>query len=110
MDKSSKPSSTATIHEKHEEDVIPPKAMLPPPDTHITEPTEPEPTEEVKVPALLLQGTPLLKVSAKKAQTRVFRLDPDQGQILWPSKKSGVRMCRHLSVTLAMCIDLLYSQ
>jgi hypothetical protein len=51
--------------------------------------------DEVKVPALLLRGTPLLKVSAKKVQTRLFRLDPDQGQISWESKKSGggVRMC-----------------
>lgn len=47
-------------------------------------------SDEVKVPALLLHGTPLLKVSAKKVQTRLFKLDPDQGQILWESKKSGV--------------------
>jgi len=47
-------------------------------------------SDEVKVPVLLLHGTPLLKVSAKKIQTRVFKLDPDQGQILWESKKSGV--------------------
>lgn len=60
-------------------------------------PEQPPPSsDEVKVPALLLQGTPLLKVSAKKIQTRIFRLDPDQGQILWESKKSGVSACTFL--------------
>lgn len=44
--------------------------------------------EEVIVPELLLHGTPLLKVSAKKVQNRVFRLDPDRGQISWESKKT----------------------
>ncbi|KAF8581199.1 PLC-like phosphodiesterase [Ramaria rubella] len=47
-------------------------------------------TDQIKVPALLLHGTPLLKVSAKKIQTRIFKLDPDQGQILWESKKYRV--------------------
>lgn len=48
--------------------------------------------EEVTVPELMLRGTPLLKVSAKKAQTRVFRLDPDRGLISWDSKKTKYRM------------------
>ncbi|KAF8478826.1 1-phosphatidylinositol-4,5-bisphosphate phosphodiesterase 1 [Gautieria morchelliformis] len=47
-------------------------------------------SDEVKVPVLLLHGTPLIKVSAKKVQARLFKLDPDQGQIIWESKKSGV--------------------
>lgn len=45
---------------------------------------------EIKVPALLQQGTPLLKVSAKNVKSRVFKLDADLGQILWESKKSGI--------------------
>lgn len=57
------------------------------------QPTSSDPSsDEAKVPVLLLHGTPLLKVSAKKVQTRLFKLDPDQGQILWESKKSGISM------------------
>ncbi|EIM87228.1 uncharacterized protein STEHIDRAFT_146709 [Stereum hirsutum FP-91666 SS1] len=42
------------------------------------------------VPQLLQQGTPMTKVSAKKQQRVVFRLDPDQGQIIWESKKHRI--------------------
>lgn len=62
-----------------------------PPSQTITGP-EPDPDDmfDIKVPALLQQGTPMLKVSAKKIKSRVFRLDADLGQIQWESKKSGV--------------------
>ncbi|EJD41561.1 PLC-like phosphodiesterase [Auricularia subglabra TFB-10046 SS5] len=43
-----------------------------------------------EVPVPLQHGTPMLKVSAKKIKTQVFRIDPDQGHILWESKKSGI--------------------
>lgn len=46
--------------------------------------------EDVKVPMLLQEGTPLTKVSAKKKKTVMFRIDPDQGYVLWDSKKSGL--------------------
>ncbi|KAG8926409.1 Phospholipase C [Tulasnella sp. 418] len=47
--------------------------------------------DEIKIPALLQQGTPMLKISAKKGpKLRKFRLDPDQGQILWESRKAGI--------------------
>ncbi|KZV60623.1 PLC-like phosphodiesterase [Peniophora sp. CONT] len=39
------------------------------------------------VPALLQAGTPLTKVSGKKQQRIVFRLDPDQGHVVWETKK-----------------------
>ncbi|PCH36823.1 PLC-like phosphodiesterase [Wolfiporia cocos MD-104 SS10] len=42
---------------------------------------------DVTVPQLLQQGVPMLKVSAKKQKRYVFKLDPDQGQIVWESKK-----------------------
>ncbi|KIO30109.1 hypothetical protein M407DRAFT_69612 [Tulasnella calospora MUT 4182] len=46
---------------------------------------------EIKVPALLQQGTRMKKISAKKGITnRVFRLDAEQGQILWNSNKGGI--------------------
>jgi len=45
---------------------------------------------DVKVPALLQQGTPMFKVSSKKIKSRMVRLDADLGQIQWQSKKSGV--------------------
>ncbi|OBZ76452.1 1-phosphatidylinositol 4,5-bisphosphate phosphodiesterase delta-4 [Grifola frondosa] len=42
---------------------------------------------DVTVPQLLQQGVPMLKVSAKKQKRYIFKLDPDQGQIVWESKK-----------------------
>ena len=45
---------------------------------------------DITVPALLQQGTPMLKISAKEKKNRVFRLDADLGQVLWQSKKSGL--------------------
>ena len=42
---------------------------------------------DATVPPLLQQGVPMLKVSAKKQKRYVFKLDPDQGQIVWESKK-----------------------
>ncbi|KAI0922841.1 hypothetical protein AcV5_009715 [Taiwanofungus camphoratus] len=42
---------------------------------------------DVTVPQLLQQGVPMLKVSAKRQKRCIFRLDPDQGQIVWESKK-----------------------
>ncbi|KAH9934113.1 PLC-like phosphodiesterase [Amylocystis lapponica] len=42
---------------------------------------------DVTVPPLLQQGVPMLKVSAKKQKKYIFRLDPDQGQVVWQSKK-----------------------
>lgn len=72
--------------------------VLPPPLESDANPTSsdrgnvpsPEDLLDTTVPALLQQGTPMLKVSAKKTKTRVFRLDADLGQIQWESKKSGV--------------------
>ena len=45
---------------------------------------------DITVPALLQQGTPMLKISAKEKKNRIFRLDADLGQVLWQSKKSGI--------------------
>ncbi|KAG8921457.1 Phospholipase C, partial [Tulasnella sp. 408] len=46
---------------------------------------------EIKVPALLTQGTIMTKISAKKGVTkRSFRLDAEQGQMLWDSTKGGI--------------------
>jgi hypothetical protein len=45
---------------------------------------------DVKVPLLLQRGTPMTKVSKKKTKTIVFRIDADEGCILWESKKSGI--------------------
>ncbi|KAJ3524795.1 hypothetical protein NM688_g8501 [Phlebia brevispora] len=42
---------------------------------------------DVSVPRLLLNGIPMLKVSAKKQKQCFFKLDPDQGQILWYTRK-----------------------
>ena len=42
--------------------------------------------EDLKVPGLLQFGVPMLKVSARKQKTYTFKLDPDQGRIVWESK------------------------
>jgi len=44
----------------------------------------------IRVPHLLQQGTPMTKVSMKKHQKYVFRLDADLGQIVWESKKHKI--------------------
>lgn len=45
---------------------------------------------DVVVPELMRRGVPMTKVSAKRQKTYVFQLDPDQGQILWVSKKQKI--------------------
>ena len=47
-------------------------------------------TTDVTVPDLLQKGTPMIKVSGKKQKNVVVRLDPDQGQIIWESKKHRI--------------------
>ncbi|OSD01023.1 PLC-like phosphodiesterase [Trametes coccinea BRFM310] len=48
---------------------------------------QPSAPMDATVPQLLQGGVPMLKVSAKKQKRYLFRLDPDQGQIIWESKK-----------------------
>lgn len=48
---------------------------------------------DVKIPALLQQGTPMLKISTKNIKTRVFRIDPKLGQIRWDSNSAGIGEC-----------------
>ncbi len=45
---------------------------------------------DTSVPLALLQGTTMLKVSAKKEKRALFRVDPDEGQICYESRKSGI--------------------
>ncbi|KAJ6504821.1 1-phosphatidylinositol-4,5-bisphosphate phosphodiesterase 1 [Mycena vitilis] len=42
------------------------------------------------VPLLLQQGTQLTKISEKSQKKVVFRVDPDEGQILYDSRKNGI--------------------
>ncbi|KAL5639937.1 hypothetical protein ACGC1H_006485 [Rhizoctonia solani] len=42
------------------------------------------------VPSVLVQGTPLLKVTHKKTKQKFFRLDADQGIVTWESNKGGI--------------------
>lgn len=48
---------------------------------------------EVPVPALLQQGVPMTKVSAKSQKSYLFKLDADQGQIIWESKRLRISTC-----------------
>ncbi|KAG9103442.1 Phospholipase C [Ceratobasidium sp. 370] len=45
---------------------------------------------EPKVPALLVQGTPMLKITQKKTRQKFFKLDADQGLVTWESEKAGI--------------------
>jgi hypothetical protein len=45
---------------------------------------------DVTVPDLLQRGTPMIKVSGRKQTNVVCKLDPDQGQIIWESKKHRI--------------------
>jgi phosphatidylinositol phospholipase C delta len=54
---------------------------------------------DVVVPPLLQKGVPMTKVSASRQKTYVFQLDPDQGQILWESKKPKIS-ARHKIVSV----------
>ena len=45
---------------------------------------------DVTVPAVLQMGTPMIKVSGGKQKKVVFRLDPDQGQIIWESNRHRI--------------------
>ncbi|KAI0305117.1 1-phosphatidylinositol-4,5-bisphosphate phosphodiesterase 1 [Multifurca ochricompacta] len=47
-------------------------------------------TADLTVPGLLQMGTPMIKVSGRKQTNVVFKLDPDQGQIIWESKKHRI--------------------
>ena len=58
--------------------------------------------DDVPIPPLLLNGVPMLKVSAKKQKRYFFRLDPDEGQILWQSKK--LRISQYMLVRL-LCVE-----
>ena len=44
---------------------------------------------DVIVPAEMQNGMTMLKVSAKKIQQKVFKLDPDKGTIEWGSRKGA---------------------
>ncbi|CAG8498377.1 2200_t:CDS:10, partial [Dentiscutata heterogama] len=46
-------------------------------------------TNQIIVEPCLVEGTTLLKISSGKQQQKTFKIDIDQGQILWNSKKSG---------------------
>jgi phosphatidylinositol phospholipase C delta len=51
---------------------------------------------DVAVPLLLREGVQMTKVSPGKQKSYKFQLDPDQGQIIWQSKKLRISMCADL--------------
>jgi phosphatidylinositol phospholipase C, delta len=44
----------------------------------------------LQIPGILRAGVPMLKVSSKKVQQRMVRIAPEEGRILWESRKGGV--------------------
>jgi phosphatidylinositol phospholipase C delta len=73
-----------------------PHAQPTSPDAQSPKPSQPQlvprrpSMADVVVPQLLQKGVPMTKVSASRQKTYVFQLDPDQGQILWESKKTKI--------------------
>ncbi|KAF9161731.1 Phospholipase C [Actinomortierella ambigua] len=71
-------------------------SSVPPLDDHAPLPAAPTSSQEAQKPVLsaaaqrqLANGIQMLKVSAKKQHSRTFKLDLEQGRILWESKKFG---------------------
>ncbi|KAJ7132050.1 PLC-like phosphodiesterase [Mycena epipterygia] len=60
--------------------------------TNTTPKPDPSQPDNLTVPLLLQQGTQLIKVSEKTRAGKkvVFRIDPDEGQILYKSRKHGL--------------------
>lgn len=58
---------------------------------------------EVTVPLLLQKGTSMVKVSSKKRRQVVFRLDPDQGRIVWEGKVHRYSASRFLHMASRNC-------
>lgn len=48
---------------------------------------------EVPVPVLLQQGVPMTKVTPKSQKSYLFKIDADQGQIIWESKRLRISTC-----------------
>ncbi|KAF9531255.1 hypothetical protein CPB83DRAFT_849645 [Crepidotus variabilis] len=46
--------------------------------------------EDITVPILLQQGVPMTKVTMKKHKKVVFRIDADQGQLVWEGRKKKI--------------------
>jgi hypothetical protein len=66
-----------------------PKPYLPSTAASLDTMTDADHPSDFKIPLLLQRGTPLLKISSKKAKTVMFALDADAGIIRWESKKGG---------------------
>ncbi|KAI0772976.1 1-phosphatidylinositol-4,5-bisphosphate phosphodiesterase 1 [Trametes elegans] len=79
---------TSVPAESHEQQQQQPTPV--PPEQPVAPVAQPSSSADATVPHLLQQGVPMLKLSAKKQKRYLFRLDPDQGQIIWQSKKLRV--------------------
>jgi phosphatidylinositol phospholipase C delta len=43
-----------------------------------------------QIPEIVEKGTPMMKVSDKSQKEVTFRIDPDEGHILYKSRKNGL--------------------
>lgn len=62
---------------------------------------------DITVPELLQRGTPMTKVSSTKQKKYMFRVDADQGQIVYLSSKEKIGAYSHCSPCLFHLIDTL---
>lgn len=79
---------TNTRHQRTKSDVLPHRVSASEPELP-TIPQSPSTLHmaDIAIPDLLRQGTPMTKVSAKKQKRVTFRLDPEEGRILYDTTK-----------------------
>ncbi len=99
---SSLPESPSLEQQQHEQPQ--PQQQQTPAQISVPAVAQPASGLDATVPPLLQQGVPMLKVSAKKQKRYVFRLDPDQGQIVWESKKLRYSECFLLMVPVPVSL------
>jgi phosphatidylinositol phospholipase C delta len=63
---------------------------------------------DVTVPLLLREGVQMTKVSPGKEKSYKFQLDPDQGQIIWQSKKLRISTYLHYAKLSSAGVNTLY--
>ena len=62
--------------------------------------------QDLSVPQMLVQGITMIKVSASKQKQYVFRIDPDEGQLQWESKRTKIGMAFNRSLMRSVSHDL----
>jgi hypothetical protein len=87
----SHPTSTTNTESSHQSSETPEGFNL---TWAVSEPTTPQPMENITVPDLIQRGTLMTKVSSKRNKSLVLRVEADLGQIVWESRQQKISECR----------------